>query len=114
MAGDVLTTATAGADETARIGEPAETAQDNGQDRENEPDRVTAAGPRPGTPRNLQLPDPPQEPEPVVREIQAPREGQAQQETKEREQRPARPSRQTRSGLAPAAIGMKTSRISVS
>src|ERR1700722_19046363 len=52
VAGDVLTTATAGAGETARIGETADPAQRGGRDR-GETDQVTAAGPESGVPENL-------------------------------------------------------------
>jgi GTP diphosphokinase / guanosine-3',5'-bis(diphosphate) 3'-diphosphatase len=82
VAGDVLTTATAGAEGPARIGESADSAQLSGQDR-GETDQATATGPQTGAPDNLQVPASPQETP----------EGP----------RPARPTRQTRQGLAPAA-----------
>jgi GTP pyrophosphokinase len=82
VAGDVLTTATAGAEGAARIGESADIAQLNGQDR-GETDQVTATRPHTGTPDNLQVPESPQE------TPEAPRT--------------ARPTRQTRQGLASAA-----------
>src|SRR3984957_17364225 len=52
VAGDVLTTATAGAGETARIRETADPAQRGGRAR-GETDQVTAAGPESGVPENL-------------------------------------------------------------
>jgi guanosine-3',5'-bis(diphosphate) 3'-pyrophosphohydrolase len=97
VAGDVITTATAGAEETARIREAADPAQHNGaqrggKSRESNPDRETATAPQPAAPGNLQLPA-----------RQGEQEIQAEQETREREPRPARPSRQRSQGLAPAA-----------
>src|ERR1700722_2616490 len=52
VAGDVITTATAGAGETARIGETADPAQRGGRDR-GETDQLTATGPDSGAPENL-------------------------------------------------------------
>ena len=96
MAGDVLTTATAGAEGAARIGESADSAQLSGQDR-GETDQVTATGPQTVTPANLhRLPgDDPAYPRGVS-------DGGASAS----DTRPAattRPTRQTRQGLAPAA-----------
>jgi GTP diphosphokinase / guanosine-3',5'-bis(diphosphate) 3'-diphosphatase len=92
VAGDVMTTATAGAEGAARIGEPADRAQPGGPDR-GETDQVTATGPQPGEPDNLQVPALPQETPPPSPEGETPREpGRA-----------TRPTRQTRQGLAPAA-----------
>ena len=100
MAGDVLTTATAGADETARIGEAADPAQQNGtqqngtqrgvEGRDSDPDRATAAEPEPVMPGNLQLPARSQEPE-----TQAARHGNVRPARETRGSRPRRsPSRQ--------------------
>ena len=61
MAGDVMTTATAGAEGAARIGESADSAQLNGQDR-HETDQETATRPQAGTPSNLQVPARPARP----------------------------------------------------
>src|ERR1700757_2148730 len=52
VAGDVLTTATAGAKEAARNGETADSAQPGGHDR-TEADQETATRPQAGTPGNL-------------------------------------------------------------
>src|SRR6201995_2908099 len=78
VAGDVMTTATAGAEGAARIGESVDTAQLNGQDR-GETDQKTATRPQPGVPDNIQVPARPQP------------------------ERTTRPTRQTRQGLASAA-----------
>ena len=77
MAGDVMTTATAGAGGTARIGEPTDSAQLNGHGR-GETDQATATGPQVGMPGDLQVPESAEEP-------------------------PRRPAHQTRQGPAPAA-----------
>jgi hypothetical protein len=92
VAGDVMTTATAGAEGAARIGESADRAQQDGPGR-GETDQVTATGPQPGVPDNLQVPALPGETPPSTSEGETPREpGRA-----------ARPTRQTRQGPAPAA-----------
>jgi GTP diphosphokinase / guanosine-3',5'-bis(diphosphate) 3'-diphosphatase len=83
VAGDVMTTATAGAGGTARIGEPADCAQ-AGEESRSETDQVTATRPQASTPGNLQVPGRPEEPAPWP-------------------ERDARPTRPTRQGLAPAA-----------
>ncbi|HEY0932540.1 MAG TPA: RelA/SpoT family protein, partial [Trebonia sp.] len=57
VAGDVITTATAGADGAARIGETADCAQQDGPDR-NETDQETVPGPQSDAPANLLLPSP--------------------------------------------------------
>jgi guanosine-3',5'-bis(diphosphate) 3'-pyrophosphohydrolase len=54
VAGDVLTTATAGAGGAARIGDGADSAQQDGQDRDAT-DQVTATRPEPDAPENLQV-----------------------------------------------------------
>ena len=84
MAGDVMTTATAGAEGAARIGESADRAQLDGQGR-GETDQETATRPQAGTPGNLQVPPRPED-----------------SPTAEPD-RPERPARPTRQGLPPAA-----------
>ena len=84
MAGDVMTTATAGAEGAARIGESADRAQLDGQGR-GETDQETATRPQAGTPGNLQVPARPED-----------------SPTAEPD-RPERPARPTRQGLPPAA-----------
>jgi GTP diphosphokinase / guanosine-3',5'-bis(diphosphate) 3'-diphosphatase len=54
VAGEVITTATAGAEGAARNGETADSAQLNGHNR-TAADQETATGPQPGTPGNLQV-----------------------------------------------------------
>ena len=54
MAGDVMTTATAGAGGAARIGESADSAQLNGRSR-GDTDQATATRPQTGTPDNVQV-----------------------------------------------------------
>jgi len=67
VAGDVITTATAGAEGAARIGNAADPAQRNGaqqgaESRDGKPDReATATGPQAVAPGNLQLPASPPE-----------------------------------------------------
>src|ERR1700757_5121871 len=95
VAGDVITTATVGAEGAARIGEPADTAQLNGQD-PGETDQVTAPGPQPGTPDNLQVPARPQETPQSSPEGAVPRAPRDPGRT-------ARPTRQTRQRLASVA-----------
>jgi GTP diphosphokinase / guanosine-3',5'-bis(diphosphate) 3'-diphosphatase len=97
VAGDVMTTATAGAGETARIGESADSAQLNGQDH-GETDQVTATRPQTGAPASQQL-------SPAETTPRAPR-SVSDGEASAPDTRPAttaRPTRQTRQGLAPAA-----------
>ncbi len=68
MAGEVITTATAGAGETARIGESGNAAQSAGPDR-GETDQVTASRPQAGAPATKQPVTPPairQEPAPAA------------------------------------------------
>ena len=117
MAGDVMTTATAGAGEAARIGESADSAQQGEEDR-GETDQVMATGPQVGAPDNLQVPACPREnPQsspggmpPLIPEGVS--DGSVSEGTPPDPQatasdtlpaRPARPARQTRQGLAPAA-----------
>jgi GTP pyrophosphokinase len=83
VAGDVMTTATAGAGGAARIGESVDTAQLEGQDR-GETDQISATRPQPGVPGNIQVPARPQD-------------------SPSRPERTTRPTRQTRQGLASAA-----------
>src|SRR6201996_1319257 len=83
VAGDVMTTATAGAGGAARIGEAVDTAQFDGQDR-GETDQMTATRPQPDVPDNIQVPARPQD-------------------SSSRPERTTRPTRQTRQGLASAA-----------
>ena len=97
MAGDVLTTATAGAEGAARIGESADSAQLSGQDR-GETDQVTVTGPQTVTPANLQS-------SPGETTPRTPR-GVSDGGASASDTRPAattRPTRQTRQGPAPAA-----------
>ena len=116
MAGDVMTTATAGAGEAARIGESADSAQQDGQDarRDGPGDGDRAAGRRarqpPGTGPSAGNPqaspgDSPLIPEGVsddsVSEGTLPDPQATASDTLPA--RPARPARQTRQGLAPAA-----------
>src|SRR5580704_15116868 len=102
VAGDVLTTATAGAEGAARNGETADSAQPGGHDR-TEADQVTATGPQAGVPGNLQVQPSPGE---ASRTLQGAPDGPASQETpagaSAADPRP-RPARQTRQGPAPAA-----------
>jgi guanosine-3',5'-bis(diphosphate) 3'-pyrophosphohydrolase len=93
LAGDVMTTATAGAEGAARIGESVDSAQLGGQDR-GETDQATVTRPQGGAPENLHLPprETPQASPPGV----TPR-------TSASPERTARPARPTRQGLAPAA-----------
>src|ERR1700734_657326 len=103
VAGDVMTTATAGAGETARIGESADSAQLNGQDH-GETDQVTATRPQTGTPPLQQSPDKQSPPEGTTTPS-TPR-GVSDGGASVSDTRPAttsRPTRQTRQGLAPAA-----------
>src|SRR5580692_8509778 len=88
-----MTTATAGAEGAARIGESVDSAQLGEQDR-GETDQATATRPQAGAPENLHLPprETPQASPPGV----TPR-------TSASPERTARPTRQTRQGLAPAA-----------
>ena len=97
MAGDVLTTATAGAEGAARIGESADSAQLSGQDR-GETDQLTVPGPQTVTPANLQS-------SPGETTPRTPR-GVSDGGASASDTRPAattRPTRQTRQGPAPAA-----------
>src|SRR3984893_6138283 len=97
VAGDVLTTATAGAEGAARIGESADSAQLSGQDR-GETDQVTVPGPQTVTPANLQS-------SPGETTPRTPR-GVSDGGASASATRPAattRPTRQTRQGPAPAA-----------
>ena len=107
MAGDVLTTATAGAGGAARIEESADCAQRGGQDR-GETDQVTATRPQVGAPGNLQVPDRPQETPQSSSGGATPRTSRAISDGKAtildtQPERTARPARQTRQGLASAA-----------
>ena len=61
MAGDVMTTAMAGAEGAARDGESAASAQLNGQEH-GETSPVTATGPQAGAPGNVQVPARPARP----------------------------------------------------
>src|ERR1700761_6491451 len=101
VAGDVLTTATASAGETARIGESADSAQLNGQDH-GETDQVTASGPQAVAPA-LQ-PSPDRQPSPEGTTPLTPG-GVSDGGASVSDTRPAttsRPTRQTRQGLPPA------------
>src|SRR5689334_8618060 len=100
VAGDVMTTATAGAGEAARIGESADSAQHNGQ-RHGETGQVTATRPPTGAPDNVQVPARPQETPPSSPEGSAPRTPQGPGRTDPQQR--VRPTRQTRQGLASAA-----------
>jgi hypothetical protein len=95
VAGDVMTTATAGAEGAARIGESADSAQLNGQD-PGETDQVTATGPQAGAPDDLQIP---------ARSQETPQSspGGAVPHAPREPGRTARPTRQTRQRLASAA-----------
>jgi len=98
VAGDVLTTATAGAEGAARIGESADSAQLNGQDRGETDQVTTATGPQTVTPANLQS-------SPGETTPRTPR-GVSDGGASASDTRPAattRPTRQTRQGPAPAA-----------
>ena len=104
MAGDVLTTATAGAGGAARIGEPADSAQGNGQVG-SDTDQGTATRPQASAPGNLQVSPsettqrPPQgAPDDLTSQGTPPAPGETATDT-----RPARPARPTRHGLTPAA-----------
>jgi GTP diphosphokinase / guanosine-3',5'-bis(diphosphate) 3'-diphosphatase len=92
VAGEVMTTATAGAEGAARVGESADSAQLNGHSR-GETDQATATTPRTGTPDNVQVPARPQETPQPSPEGAAPRTPQG----------PGRTERPTRQGLASAA-----------
>jgi len=102
VAGDVMTTATAGAEEAARNGETADSAQPGGHNR-TEADQLTATRPHAGAPGNLQVQSSPGE---TTRTPQDGADGSAPGETSPgtsaTDTRP-RPTRQTRQGLAPAA-----------
>ncbi len=100
MAGDVMSTTTAGAGGTARIGESADSAQLNGHSR-GETDQATATRPQTGTPDSVQAPARPQETSPSSPEGSSPRTPQGPRRTDP--QQPVRPTRQTRQGLASAA-----------
>ena len=91
MAGDVMTTATAGAEGAARIGESADSAQRNGHSR-GDTDQATATGPQTGMPDNVQVPARPQETPQSSPEGSPPRTPEG----------PGRPQRPTRQGLASA------------
>jgi GTP diphosphokinase / guanosine-3',5'-bis(diphosphate) 3'-diphosphatase len=93
VAGDVMTTATAGAEGAARIGKSADSAQLGGQDR-GETDQVTATGPQTGASGNLHVP---------AHETSPSSPGGATSPTSRGTERTARPTRQTRQGLASAA-----------
>jgi len=95
VAGDVMTTATAGAEGAARIGDSADSAQLNGHSR-GETDQATATRPQTGTPDNVQVPARPQETPQSSPEGATPRTPQGPGRTE-------RPTRQTRQGLASAA-----------
>jgi len=88
VAGDVMTTATAGAGGAAPIGETADSAQHNGQGH-GETDQMTATGPEAGTPEVLQTTQ-------STLEETTPRAPQGATE------RPPRPTRQTRQEPASA------------
>jgi GTP pyrophosphokinase len=117
VAGDVLTTATAGAEGAARIGETADSAQSSGQNGA-ETDQLTATRPQAGTPGNLkpepgsgQAVSPAHEDDPAHENDHAsetgagpsgiPR-GASDGAASTSDARP-RPARQTRQELAPAA-----------
>ena len=93
MAGDVMTTATAGAEGAARIGEPVDSAQLGGQDR-SETDQATATTRQTGAPDNLHVP---------ARETPQSSPGGATSHASGSTERTAHPTRQTRQGPAPAA-----------
>ena len=94
MAGDVMTTATAGAGGAARIEKTADSAQVNGQVR-GDTDQETATRPQNGAPGNVQV-------SPREKTPRTPR-GVPDGTGNGAETRPARPARPTRQGLAPAA-----------
>ncbi len=98
MAGDVMTTATAGAEGAARTGETADSAQPGGHNR-TEADQVTVTGPPAGTPGNLQVPSSPGE---TTRPSRGDTAGGTPPGASATDPRP-RPARQTRQELAPAA-----------
>ncbi len=105
MAGDVMTTATAGAGGTARIGGSADSAQSNGHGR-GETDQAAATRPQAGAPGNVQVPahqreTPPRETPQSSPGETAPRT--AREPERPDSQQPVRPTHQTRQGLAPAA-----------
>jgi GTP diphosphokinase / guanosine-3',5'-bis(diphosphate) 3'-diphosphatase len=93
LAGDVMTTATAGAEGAARIGEPVDSAQLGGQDR-SETDQATATTRQTGAPDNLHVP---------ARETPQSSPGGATSHASGSTERTAHPTRQTRQGPAPAA-----------
>ncbi len=97
MAGDVMTTATAGAEGAARIGESAETAQRGGQDR-GETDQVTATRPQPGTPADLR-----RSPSATTAADATDVSDGGASVSDTRAASTTRPTRPTRQGLAPAA-----------
>jgi GTP diphosphokinase / guanosine-3',5'-bis(diphosphate) 3'-diphosphatase len=109
VAGDVITTATAGAEGAARIGDAADPAQRNGaqqgaESRDGKPDReATATGPQAVVPGNLQPPASPRERE--TETAQTTQNQTTQNQATQNEAAPARerPSRQRSQGLAPAA-----------
>jgi guanosine-3',5'-bis(diphosphate) 3'-pyrophosphohydrolase len=105
VAGDVMTTATAGAGGTARIGGSADSAQGNGHGR-GETSQVAATRPQTGAPGNLQVPA--HQPETPPRETPQSSPGEtaprtAREPERPDSQQPVRPTHQTRQGLAPAA-----------
>jgi guanosine-3',5'-bis(diphosphate) 3'-pyrophosphohydrolase len=93
LAGDVMTTATAGAEGAARIGESVDSAQLGGQDR-SETDQATATTRQTGAPDNLHVP---------ARETPQSSPGGATSHASGSTERTAHPTRQTRQGPAPAA-----------
>jgi GTP diphosphokinase / guanosine-3',5'-bis(diphosphate) 3'-diphosphatase len=94
VAGDVMTTATAGAGGAARIEKTADSAQVNGQ-ATTDTDQETATRPQDGAPGNLQV-------SPRGTTPRTPR-GVPDGTGNGADTRPARPARPTRHGLAPAA-----------
>ena len=101
MAGDVMTTATAGAEGAARNGETADSAQPGGHTR-TEADQETATRPQAGAPGNLQVPSSPAETTRPPQDSQmAPPRGDTA--GRQRNGHAPRPARQTRQELAPAA-----------
>src|SRR6185437_11642606 len=97
VAGDVMTTATAGAGGAARIEKTADSAQVNGQV-SSDTDQETATRPQAGAPGNSQVS--PGGPGSSPRPPQGVPEGTTGNVA---DTRPARPARPTRQGLAPAA-----------
>jgi GTP diphosphokinase / guanosine-3',5'-bis(diphosphate) 3'-diphosphatase len=93
LAGDVMTTATAGAEGAARIGESVDSAHLGGQDR-SETDQATATTRQTGAPDNLHVP---------ARETPQSSPGGATSHASGSTERTAHPTRQTRQGPAPAA-----------